>query len=623
MLFLSMLLVMSLPFLSYAQPAPPSTLEPVVVTATRIETPLEQVSASVTVITRQEIEERQLRTVEEALRGLPGMAVVRQGSAGSQTSIFLRGANSDHALVLIDGLRVSSSITGGFDFADLTTDNIERIEVIRGPQSALYGSDAIAGVVNIITRRGAGRPSHLVSLGGGNHGTFRGQLASAGAFGPADYSVGISRLQTRGFLRHDDYRNTSLSASLGFRVGDEARFGLFGRFADAEKDLPPVKGRSFDPNERFGRRFFQVGSAWEQRVAPWLDYSLRVGVSGTDSDFSDPADSVSPSFTFSRIDATVLNVDGQVTFRPLARAPITVGAEWMDHSADFSSRSAFGASRFDKAVTNGAAFAHSQLALLDGRLVLSGGGRYDDHSRFGQATTWQLSSGFLVRESGTKLKASWGSAFKAPDLADLFFPGFANPDLKPERARGFEVGIEQSLWRDRLRAEAVYFDKRLRNLIQFDPASLRPENVGRASIRGVELPITLQLRPELKVRWSYSLVETEDEETGARLIRRPKDTFAAQVSYSFLERFTATLEILHVRNRKDIDFAAFPSRRVTLEPYTKVDLGLSATVARGLSLLRAGKVRAKIENLFNQKYEEAFGFPAPGALFLIALEGSF
>ncbi len=612
-------------FPSLALPASPpdeESLPPIVVTATRIETPVEEITKSVTVIAREEIEAGQLKTVEEALRQVPGMAIARTGSVGSVTSVFLRGTNSDHALVLIDGVRVSTSITGEFDFADLTTDNIERIEIIRGPQSVLYGSDAIGGVIHIITRRGVERLEHTVAMEGGRHRTLRGQFHSAGAFGYGDYSLGVSRLETRGFMRHDDYKNTNLSGKLG--LGTTAtRLTLFGRYTDADKELPPVKGRSFDPNQTFSRNFFQAGGAFDQRILSWLDYNLKMGVTRTDTKFSNPPDPLSPFFTFSQTDARIFNFDGQVNVRPFPAVTITAGGEWMRHSADFMSRSGFGTTRFDKAIRTGAAFGHGQLNLLEGRLILGAGGRFDDHSRFGQTGTWQLSSAFLVRETHSKIKGSWGTGFKAPDLADLFFPGFANPDLKPEKARGFEIGVEQTVWKDVLWLEVVYFDKRLTNLIQFDPVTFRPENIARASIRGVEFPVVLRPIRGLQLRGSYSLVETEDQQTGLRLLRRPKDTFLTQAHYSFLERFTTSVSILHVRSRKDRDFTTFPAQRVTLKPYTKIDLALSVLLSQEVGFLKGLSARVKIENVLNQRYEEAFGFPAPRMLYLLGLQATF
>ena len=599
-------------------------LSEVVVTATRVETPRAHVTKGVTVITSEEIEDRQLKTVEEALREVPAISVVRSGSPGSQTSIFLRGTDSNQTLVLIDGVRIQTSTTGEFDFADLTTDNIERIEVVRGPQSTLYGSDAIGGVINIITKRGEGRPTHTLKVEGGRHLTFREQLSSTGGFEFGDYSLTISRLDTDGFLDHDDYTNTSVSGNFGFNLGTDARLNLFSRYIDSEKKLPPVLGRSFDPNQVFDRQFYQGGGALAHQVLPWLDYSLRMAVTRTNQEFSDPPDDLSPAFTFSKTDAQVLDFNGQVNVHPLPEATITIGGQWARQSADFSSRSTFGTSQFDQAASDGAFFGQGQLVLFEDRLILAGGGRVDQHSRFGSAVTGQFSGALLIHETGSKIKGSWGTAFKSPTLADLFFPGFSNPDLKPEEAEGFDVGIEQVLWEDRLWLEFVYFKKALTNLIQFDPATFRPENIARASTKGVEVSATLLPLPGLRLRGGYSLVDTGDEATGMRLLRRPKDTVFGQVTYAFWKRATASVNILHVGKRDDQDFSTFPSRRVTLDPYTKVDLALSVLLfSEDRGILRKLHATAKIENLFDQDYEEAFGFPAPGLVYLFGVEAAF
>lgn len=598
-------------------------LSEVVVTATLLETPRAQLTKAVTVITKDEIEERQLKTVEEALREVPAISVVRQGSVGSQTSIFLRGTNSDQTLVLIDGVRVATSTTGGFDFADLPTDNIERIEIVRGPQSTLFGSDAFGGVINIITKKGEGKPTHTLSVEGGRHTTFREQLSSLGGFQFGDYSLTVSRLDSEGFLDHDDYENTNISGKVGLDLGADARLGLFTRYIDSEKELPPVQGRSFDPNQVFERKFLQAGGSLEQEVSTWFDYSLSMAVTDTDAEFSDPTDALSPaSFTFSETEAQVLNFKGQVNVRPLPWATMTAGGEWTREEADFSSRSAFGTSQFDEAVTNGAFFGQGQLVLFDNRLILVGGGRVDEHSDFGSAVTGQFSGAFLIHETGTKIKGSWGTGFHAPNLADLFFPGFENPDLQPEEVEGFDVGVEQTLWEDRLWLEALYFESDLTNLFQFDSTTNRVENIAQASTKGVEISATLLPLPSLRVQASYSLVDAEDETTGRHLLRRPHDTVSGQVVYTFLNRVTASVTVLHVGTRKDQDFTTFPARRVTLDPYTKVDLALSVVLLQDQGFLRRLQGRVKIENLLDDDYEEAFGFPAPGVIYLIGLEAT-
>jgi len=598
-------------------------LSEVVVTATRTATPRAHLTKGVTVITSEEIEERQIKTVEEALREVPAISVVRSGSPGSQASIFLRGTNSNQTLVLIDGVRVQTSITGEFDFADLTTDNIERIEVVRGPQSSLYGSEALGGVINIITKRGEGKPAHTLKVEGGRHLTFREQLTSAGGFEFGDYSLTVSRLDSNGFLDHDDYTNTSISGNFGLNLGADARLSLFSRYVDSEKELPPVLGRSFDPNQVFSRQFYQGGGTLEHRVLPWLDYKLGMAVTRTDQEFSDPPDVLSPAFTFSQTDAQVLDFNGQVNVHPLPEATLTVGGQWSRQSADFSSRSGFGDSQFDEAASNGAFFGQGQLVLFEDRLILVGGGRVDSHSDFGSAVTGQFSGAFLIHETGTKIKASWGTAFKSPTLADLFFPGFSNPDLKPEEADGFDVGVEQVLWEDRLWFEFIYFRQALTNLIQFDPVTFRPENIAQASTKGVEVSTTFVPLPGLRLRGGYNLVDTEDEATGLRLLRRPKETVFGQVTYTFLERATASVNVLHVGKRDDQDFSTFPSQRVTLDPYTKVDLALSVLLFQDPGFLRKLHATAKIENLFDADYEEAFGFPAPGLWYLFGVEATF
>ena len=433
-------------------------------------------------------------------------------------------------------------------------------------------------------------------------------------------ALGIEVIEGRDFEARESLMNVDVNAPLVAIVNQ--------RFAGTHLGSGPV-GRRFqigsnDP----GEPWFTVVGVLEQQVLPWLDYSLRMAVTRTDQKFSDPPDFRSPtSFTFSETDAQVLDFNGQVNVRPLPEVTITVGGEWSRQSADFSSDGAFSgfpfSSEFDEHTTDVAFFGQGELVLFEDRVILVGGGRVDNHSDFGTAVTGQFSGAVPIHETGTKIKGSWGTGFHAPDLADLFFPGFENPDLQPEEVESFEVGIEQVLWEDRFWLEVIYFDNDFTNLFQFNAATSRVENIAQASAKGVEISATILPLPGLRVSGSYSRVDTEDEETGQDLLRRPQDTVFGQVTYTFLERATASVSVLYVGERADQDFTTFPSRRVTLDPYTKVDLALSVLLLEDQGVLNKLQVKAKIDNLFDEDYEEVFGFPAPGLVYLFGVEATF
>ncbi|HSE96482.1 MAG TPA: TonB-dependent receptor plug domain-containing protein, partial [Methylomirabilota bacterium] len=246
--------------------------DPVVVTATRSEQRLEEIGASVTVVPEEVLEAQQYRLVEEALRAVPGVDVQRSGSPGKLTTIRIRGANPTQVQVLIDGVRVKSATTGDFDFADLPLDDIERIEVVRGPQSTLYGADAVGGVVNIITRRGQGTPSAFVDVEGGNYETFRLRAGASGAVGPWSASLGASGVTTRGQFDNDDQQMVSVNGRVAYALPNRGEVALVGRYTDAHKGLPfATVFPDFDPNREQDDRFALASLEWKQPWTAWYE----------------------------------------------------------------------------------------------------------------------------------------------------------------------------------------------------------------------------------------------------------------------------------------------------------------------------------------------------------------
>ncbi|MGH7408350.1 MAG: TonB-dependent receptor plug domain-containing protein, partial [Candidatus Methylomirabilales bacterium] len=536
----------------------------------------------------------------------PGLTLSQSGGLGTVTSTFLRGSNSSHTLFLIDGVPVNSPTNGVFDLSDLSTDNVERIEIVRGPQSTLYGSAAMGGVINVITRRGTGTPSHRVRLEAGKHSTFRETVSSAGGGEEWDYAVAGSRLNSQGDLAHDDYESTTLSGKIGLRPTPTTRLEFFSRFLDADKDLPPVAGRGFDPDQNFQREFTQAGATFTHALTPGWDYKVTLARVIEETRFTNPPSA--PSVTETDVD----DVEFVTSFRPLPPLVFTLGGQWKQEGADTAT--------LHPTVTDKAAYVQAQVTLLD-RLTLLGSARVDDHSRFGNHGTGQVSGVYQLAATGTALRAGYGTAFRAPTLNDLFFPGFSNPNLQPERSRTWEAGVEQRLFGNRATLSATTFYTQFTDLIQFDFVTFTPQNIGSARSKGVEAAVEIRPLEGLSLKGTYTFTEPIDRITRQPLLRRPKHLGTASAIYQFARRYSLAATALFVGERPDVDPVTFLT--VTNGGYAKLDLAASAVLTEGWGPLRSLRLTAKVDNLLNERYDDVLGFPALGLTYLVGLEANF
>jgi len=614
-------------------------LEKVVVTATRVETPMEEIASSVTVISSKEIERKQKTTVLEVLKGLPGLDVVQNGGVGGATSIFLRGANSEHTLVMIDGVEVNDPISPGrsYDFAHLTVDNIERIEVIRGPQSTLYGSDAIGGVVNIITKKGEGKPKFFLSAEGGSFTTFREATGISGGNKWVNYSFALSRFDTEGIstaskkdgnYERDGYENTSLSAKLGFKPMDNLGIDFILRYMDAKTELDNFAGvGGDDPNyvQKSNQFLFktQVGLSLFDQV-----WSQKLGLALNDHnrDIKNKKDSQHPfDYEKGRYDGQLLKFDWQHHLQLHKTNALMFGLEYEREEGKskyyWESLWGPGQSIFPKKTANiKGYYIQDEIKLWD-RLFATLGIRIDDHSRFGSETTYRVAPAYLIKETDTKIKGTFGTGFKAPTLYQLFAPAtlwgpIGNKDLKPEKSKGWDFGVEQNFFKNRVTLGATYFRNDFKDLIQFDWGQ-GYINIAKAKTEGVELFASAKPIDDLTLRINYTYTDTEDKTTGEALIRRPKNKIGFDINYHFLNNGNVNLGVIYVGKRDDLDFSISPSRRVKLDQYTLVNLAVSYDITKNFQLF------GRVENLLDKEYEEVKGFGTPGLSFFGGMKLSF
>jgi vitamin B12 transporter len=596
--------------------------DPVVVTATRSEQPLEQTGASVTVVPEEAMRAQEYRAVEEALRTIPGVQVETSGSPGKLSTIRIRGANATQVQVLIDGVRVKSLTSGDFDFADVTLDDIERIEVLRGPQSTLYGADAIGGVVHIITKRGQGPPSGFVDFEAGNYETFRERAGVAGSTGPWSYSLGVSRLDFQGQFDNDDHAVTSVNARLGYALPNKGELSLTGRFQDGHLRIPfATVFPDFDPNREQDQQLWLLSLEWRQPWTSMWEHKVRVSAVDETLTFKDEADPAHPFGSTSDISSRRLEAEWYHFIRPVPWTTITLGGEYRNEVGEVKGS-------YRETVDSWALVLQDQLTLFD-RLYLTGGVRYDGNSVFEDKATARVALSYVLKATDTRLKASWGQGFRAPTFNELFFPAFApcppfgNPNLKPEESNSWDAGVEQHLWERRVRLAATYFRNDFKNLIQStltDPVNFcfEAQNVGKARSEGVEVEASVIPVDGLVLALAYTYTDSEDRTTGDPLRRVAPNALSVTATWEPLPGLTLSGEVLVMSSQ-------FEAPDQPRNPgYTVVN----AAAAYRLPIKRWGflsniTLHIRATNIFNESYSEVAGFPALGTHVVAGIRATF
>ncbi len=594
---------------SLAQEISEEEIEEVVVTATRIRTAITETAVSITVITSEEIRKKNVSTVYELLKTVPGLSVVQSGGAGQPSSVFIRGSKSEDALVLIDGIEVNDPITPGrsFNFAHLSVDNIERIEILRGPQGTLYGSDAMAGVIKIVTRRGEGKPRASISAETGSFGSSRTRFGVIGGGENGHYSLAVSRFDSdgisaasekRGNSEEDAYTNTSLSARAGLSLSEGLEVDLVLRLQDArieQDDFDFATGLPSDDLDYFSiseqvfmraeGRSISGGGSWEQALGFSVARHDRL-------DRNDPDDAFDFNVWNDTFEGDLLKVDWVNTFYLSTKNTFMFGLEAEEENGRTSTLN-------EKTAETRAVFILDQMDFSE-RLHVSLGLRTDDHSSFGAETTYNLAPVYTLAGSGAKLRAAYGTGFKAPTLFQLF-SSYGDPTLDPERSRGWEAGFDQKIAEGTADLGVTYFVNEFDNLIDFDSATSTYKNLGAVRTKGVELMTSYRPTDSLKLAFNYTFTDSEDD-AGQPLVRRPDNKAAFDLNRDFGSSGSVDLEVVYVGKRDDYDFSTFPATRVELGAYTLVNA--SATVELGEKITLTGR----IGNLFDEDYEEVLGY---------------
>ncbi|HUF27192.1 MAG TPA: TonB-dependent receptor [Gemmatimonadaceae bacterium] len=634
--------------LAPAQERDTTRLDPVIVTATRVPVSLPASSLATTVIGGDELRARGIALVADALRHVPGLTVVRTGSYGGITSLFMRGGESDYVKVLIDGVPLNAA-GGGIDLSTLTTDNVDRIEIVRGPGSVLYGSDAVTGVVQIFTRDGRGASGAgaaggairgAVQARGGSFGWREGTAELSGGGARAGGALAIATRRTDGIHAFNNrFGGETFDATFRASPGAHTDVRLDARLSDSEAQIPTNgRGEVVDSNQVRLVRRRTLGISVAHLLAPRVAGRLELGLARTDAVSDDQPDSPGDTLGYySRSESEALRqrADARVDLHLRDRAVLTVGSEWSRQREDARGEAQLGrdplpGTHFDASRDNQAVYAQ----LLSGggdRLSATAGVRLDDNERFGTFTT---ARGSLAWRSGaTTLRAAGGSAFKEPAFSEHFTTPFSvgNPALEPERTVSWEVGIGRAFASEYIVLSATWFDQRFRDMIQYlwqeDPTAPNYVNVAAARARGLEIEARSSWRTiDASASWAWVRTAVTEAghgdfgafEEGKPLLRRPEHTLSVEGRWRAGDRAVLTANAQRVGRRDDLDFAAFPAARVILDPYTLVDAGVELGL---LELASAGDLRltVRIENALGERYQPVRGFAAPGRAILVGI----
>lgn len=628
---LSALLVLAVPTVVGAQQADTARIAPTVVTATRVPMSAASSPATVSVVTGEDLRLRGVTTIVDALRSLPGVQFAQSGGEGSNSSLFLRGGESKYVKVLVDGVPVNDP-GGSFDFGTLSVDDVERIELVRGPASVLYGADAVTGVIQIFTRRGHGAPTASVSARAGSYDSRDLDGNVSGALGNGDYSLGLARHDTRGiYAFNSGYGNTVLSGSTHLMLDPRTDLRVNLRYSDYVFHYPTDGGGQVVDSNAFRSQDrttvgLDLGRFWVPRIETRLDVTSNGTAGGTDDRPDTPSSSGWESLDRTRRRGADLRTN--VGLAPATTLTVGAQAEQEDQRSEtqvlfgtFESTDVFHAVRH-----NDAAYAQL-LTTVANDVSLTGGARLDHNQQFGSFGTYRVGGNWRLLPD-TRLRASVGTAFREPSFFENYATGYVtgNPGLVPERSLAWEAAISETLLDGGVTATVTHFAQRFHNMIDYtgDTTSCGFSycNVARADANGTEFELAAEVVPALRLAANLTHLDTKvlnpgfDTSSaglylrGQQLIRRPTTSWNASATYR-TGRGGLDAQLTYVGKRADRDYTQYPAAPVADPAYTLVDLGGELPVASLAAGHPAAALTLRVENLFDTTYQSIYNFPMP------------
>lgn len=591
------------------QPSP-QLQQAIVVTASRVPESVESTPAAVTIITRKDLEKRATRDVADALREVPGLIISRTGSSGKATSIFTRGGSSKDTLVLWNGVEINNPFFAGYNFGTFSTAGVDRIEIVRGPFSALYGSDAVSGVVNILADDKSNRLD--ADLAAGENGLAHGNLSGSFTSGAWNGGASLGYRQDDGFANNDDFEHNSATAGIHWNGHPDLSIGLRTRYSSYDLGVPfnvNAAGTAFEPtpHRREAGNELQIALPVHARVGP-VSLDLTLSTSNRNDDAQDPND------PFGRLFASTESTTrrGHLTAQGATRlGTLIAGLEYEIATVD--DISSYGTNISNRERTGKSLFVENRFTLNTGngtRLEAVAGLRHDDFETFGTELSPRLAAAWVAGQN--KIRAAYGHGFRAPAVGELYFPFFGNPDLAAERSRSSEFGYDRFIGRHSI-VSMTLFRTKFDDLIVYDTVSQTFQNIGKALSEGIEVGASGETASGLSAGLTYTYLDTEENETNSSLLRRPRHSGSLSAGYG-RGPWAAHLVVTHNGSRADLT-DLFPYDRVTNDAYTVADVALQRSFERVTPYV-------KLENLSDETYQEVFGYPSPGRRAVIGVRFS-
>jgi vitamin B12 transporter len=601
----------SIAALAQTPSSPPTAGEEIVVTASAIPETVESTPAAVTVVTREEIDRQEARDVADVLREVPGLTVSRTGSSGRATSLFTRGSNSTHTLVLWNGIEIDNPYFAGYDWGRFSTAGVDQVEIVRGPYSALYGSDAVAGVVNILT---APRKSELRGdFETGGNGWRNAQVSGSWVGSSMQFGASYEHRSDDGFNTNDDFSQNTENVFWRWTIAGHFSLGLAGRQTSYDLGIPfnlNGAGTALVPSlKRRGNGKERQLSIPIQQTIGIFSYDATVAESKRNDDFIDPED------PFGQVDSSTSSRTRRARLTTRTVTPIgtiVVGGEY--ERAVVNDLTNFGPNLTNNRRSERSFFLEDRFSHPVGassRFELSLGVRRDRYDTFGSQTSPRVAAAVIF--GNNKIRAAYGEGFRAPSVGELYYPFAGNLNLRAEHSRSAEVGYDYAMGGAGM-FSATLFSGRYRDLIVFDNATFVFGNVGRARTDGLEVSLRNDITSSIYSSISYTYLHTDEDATGKPLPRRPKNSGSI-----VLGRRASTLDtsivVLHTGARADV-LPVFPFSQVQNSAYTTIDANVQ---------LRMGRFSpyVKMQNLTNKQYDEVLGYRSPGrrAIFGVRVGG--
>lgn len=590
--------------------------EEIVVSATRYERPLSDIGSSISVISAEDMKESQTVFIQDILQSVPGLSLNQNGSFGGVSSVRIRGASTAQTVVLIDGVQLNdvASPGGSFNFSSLDPNGIERIEVLRGPQSILYGSDAIGGVINIITPTGEEGLAGSLFAEGGSFNTFRGGGNIAGGTDKVNFNLSASGITSDGISKADendgnteadDYHNISIHGKVTGKISEDHSLQLISRYGDSRTGIdgfpPPFFSLTDTDSVSFSEEFLIAARGFFN----YFDNRLQNTLSVEYSTINRRGEANGVPVSFLTFEGSRLNLDYFSRYKVREDFSISFGLQHEKTKAETTSPKKFNIDSI---------FSELSWQGIDG-LTLTAGLRYDDHNQYGGTTTPRITGSYYMAESSTRIFANWGEAFKAPSIFQLtYICGFCglsepNADMQPEESTGWEIGFTQALWQDRIHIAATYFDQKITNMINFD-FTVGFGNIADVHTRGIEVSLDAQLTDSVSISGNYTFTNAIDKETGKNLIRVPRNAVYAEIQWQATTGLDLAFSMTH--NGKESD-----SFSPGTDGWTRFDLRASYDINDMV------EVYARVDNLTDKEYQQVFGYGTVDRSFHVGIRGKF